>query len=229
MAPEKPALPPPGLSRPTTTPVPDEIFDLWLPHLSEAELKVLLYICRRTLGFKKDTDPIALSQLTHGIVRRDGTRLDSGSGVSESSVVRGVKGLLAKGLIVKEEQTSPSGGYATTYYGLNWRGLAPSLHGERRGAEGPVNLTPPLLASQKEQESDVTTHREIGSNALIENALRQLCKARGWPAPTRADYDVMSAAWQASGQDATTFAAALPLRTHGARSVAEAARQLGEG
>ena len=44
------------LTRPTTTPLPDEIYDLWAPQLGEAELKVLLYIVRRTLGFRKATD-----------------------------------------------------------------------------------------------------------------------------------------------------------------------------
>ena len=40
------------LKRPTTTPLPDEIFDEWAPQLGEAELKVLLYIVRRTPGFR---------------------------------------------------------------------------------------------------------------------------------------------------------------------------------
>jgi hypothetical protein len=48
----------PGFRRPTTTPVPDELFDEWLAVLSGAELKCLLYIVRRTLGFKKDADAI---------------------------------------------------------------------------------------------------------------------------------------------------------------------------
>ncbi len=41
------------LQRPTTTPVPDEIFDEWLAVLGHAELRVLLYIVRRTFGFDK--------------------------------------------------------------------------------------------------------------------------------------------------------------------------------
>ena len=41
-----PTTPPhkfPGFLRPTTTPVPDEVFDLLMNKLSGAELKVLLY------------------------------------------------------------------------------------------------------------------------------------------------------------------------------------------
>jgi hypothetical protein len=42
-----------GYTSPNYTQVPDELFDEQLPHLSGAELKVLLYIMRRTFGFKK--------------------------------------------------------------------------------------------------------------------------------------------------------------------------------
>ena len=42
-----------GYSKPNYTPVPDELFDEQLPDLSGAELKVLLYIIRRTFGFKR--------------------------------------------------------------------------------------------------------------------------------------------------------------------------------
>jgi hypothetical protein len=46
----------PGFQFPTTTPVPDEVFDVLMPQLRGAELKVLLYICRRTFGFKKASE-----------------------------------------------------------------------------------------------------------------------------------------------------------------------------
>src|SRR4051812_40692555 len=89
-----------GFSAPHYTQVPDEVFDLLLPMLSEAELKVLLYIIRRTFGFKKTADDISLSQLVTGIITKDGRRLDHGTGVSKSSAIRGVKGLIEKGVIV---------------------------------------------------------------------------------------------------------------------------------
>ena len=44
-----------GFSRPNTTPTPDEVFDVFLTQLTPAELKVLLYIIRRTYGFQKDS------------------------------------------------------------------------------------------------------------------------------------------------------------------------------
>ena len=78
-----------GFDSPRYTPTPDQIFDELLAPglLTEAELRVLLYIVRRTFGWKKELDNISLSQITGGIVRRDGTRLDWGAGVAKSSRV----------------------------------------------------------------------------------------------------------------------------------------------
>jgi hypothetical protein len=50
-----------GFLSPNYTSVPDELFDELLPELSGSELKVLLYIIRRTFGFKRDADTISLS------------------------------------------------------------------------------------------------------------------------------------------------------------------------
>lgn len=69
-----------GFSHPNYTPVPDDVFDLIAPQLTEAELRVLLYIVRRTFGFKKDSDAISLNQMIHGIKTRGGRVLDQGTG-----------------------------------------------------------------------------------------------------------------------------------------------------
>ena len=65
-----------GYSKPNYTPVPDELFDEQLPDLSGAELKVLLYIIRRTFGFKKESDNISLNQMLHGITTKEDVVLD---------------------------------------------------------------------------------------------------------------------------------------------------------
>ena len=46
----------PGFQVPNTTPIPEQLVDELLPILSGAEVKVVLYICRRTFGFKKQSD-----------------------------------------------------------------------------------------------------------------------------------------------------------------------------
>jgi phage replication O-like protein O len=108
-----------GFQSPNTTPVPDELFDELMYDLTGAELKVLLYICRRTFGFKKESDNISLSQLINGIKTRDGKVLDRGTGLSKDSVSRVVKSLEEKGIIVRNRRQSVERGYEATTYFLN--------------------------------------------------------------------------------------------------------------
>jgi hypothetical protein len=56
-----------GFISPRYTQVPDALFDELMAYLSGAELKVLLYIIRRTFGFKKESDNISLRQICNGI------------------------------------------------------------------------------------------------------------------------------------------------------------------
>lgn len=109
-----------GFSRPTYTTVPDELFDILLPTLSDAELRVLLYIVRRTFGFKRDSDTISLSQMVSGITTREGERLDSGVGLSKSSVARGLKSLREKGIILATRNSSTEKGDQPTTYRLRF-------------------------------------------------------------------------------------------------------------
>ncbi|MCL6650290.1 MAG: replication protein, partial [Chloroflexi bacterium] len=110
-----------GFSAPGYTQVPDEFFDVCLAHLSGAETKVMCYLFRRTFGWKKERDAISLSQITDGIVRRDGTRLDSGAGVSRETAASALRSLERKGLIIREPQVRPDGGTGVTVYRIRFR------------------------------------------------------------------------------------------------------------
>jgi len=101
------------------TMVPDALFDHLMAHLSGAELKVLLYIIRRTFGFKKESDSISLNQICRGITTREGQVLDQGTGLSQSTVQLALKGLLEKQAIVAWRRGSPGRGYEATAYRLN--------------------------------------------------------------------------------------------------------------
>ncbi len=89
-------------------------------HLSGAELKVALYICRRTFGFKKDHDNISLSQIANGITKKDGSILDRGTGLGKASVARAAKTLEEKGVIVRSRRQSAEKGDEPTTYTLNF-------------------------------------------------------------------------------------------------------------
>src|SRR6476661_466484 len=168
--PAKPSAPFPGFGRPNYTQVPDELFDLLMPCLSECELRVLLYIIRRTFGFKRDSDFISLSQLVDGIVTRDGQRLDFGAGVARSSAVRALKGLVEKGVIVATKRSSVQRGNETTSYALRFKDAStpdkPTLvvaqfHGETRGARSTIE--PPLVSARNPQET-VEQETALGAN-----------------------------------------------------------------
>lgn len=108
-----------GFQSPNTTQIPDDFFDHVMPHLSEAELKVLLYILRRTLGFKKERDAISYSQFLEGIKKRDGTQLDEGAGIKPTALKSALKSLEEKHLIFRVKQVAEDGGKDTTIYELN--------------------------------------------------------------------------------------------------------------
>ena len=111
-----------GFSSPTYTQVPDEVFDQLLPVLKEAEIKVLLYIIRRTFGFKKTSDDISFNQFLKGITTRNGRQLDHGCGVKSSSTLNAaLKSLEAKRIIHSRKLVDHKGAPKTTTYALRFR------------------------------------------------------------------------------------------------------------
>ncbi len=108
-----------GFRSPNYTMVPDELFDEVMADLSGAELKVLLYIIRRTYGFKKQRDDISLNQICHGITTRGGQVLDHGTGLSRSTVKVALHTLLARNIIIADHRESSQHGYEATTYQLN--------------------------------------------------------------------------------------------------------------
>src|SRR5687767_7341395 len=93
-----------GFRSPNYTQVPDELFDELLVELSGAELKTLLYIIRRTFGFKRDSDSISLSQMLHGITKHDGTPLDRGIGLSKPTLLQALRSLEERQIILTERR-----------------------------------------------------------------------------------------------------------------------------
>jgi hypothetical protein len=139
----------PGLYPPLYTQTPDVFFDWVAPFLPEIELRVLLYLIRRTLGFKKQGDQITIEQIAGGIITRDGTRLDWGAQLGERSVQRALAGLEAKGLIERHRQLDPERGWRPSYIRLRlcdqsgqaWQSRArqghpPGVQPDGRGVSG---------------------------------------------------------------------------------------------
>ncbi|MCC7106242.1 MAG: hypothetical protein IT307_13955 [Chloroflexi bacterium] len=155
-----------GFSSPNGTIVPDDVFDVLLPHLSDIELRVLLYLIRRTFGFKKDSDDISLRQIVQGITTRDGRVLDRGAGVSKPSAVKAARLLEAKGIIVRRSNSSPEKGDEASTYALRFKG-DPVLTGLTRGGkphlQGGVNA---VNTQQTDKQQTVQQQTDLDSNSL---------------------------------------------------------------
>ena len=162
-----------GFKEPGYTQVPDVLFDCLMPDLTGAELKVLLYIIRRTLGFKKNADNIALSQMLTGITRHDGVQLDRGTGLSKKTLLAAIASLEERGCIVTERRQSAEKGFEPTTYHLHWLGEPSgknytSLGGETTPRVGEETTPSPssknyaiqetVLQETEEQESRVALY-----------------------------------------------------------------------
>ncbi len=116
-----------GLYAPNTTPVPDNFFDELMPTLSGAELKVVLYIIRRTFGFKRTSDSISISQMLDGITKKNGEILDYGTGLAKSTLMVALKSLIERNIIVQKRRFDIRGGNIATEYAVNVRLAKPSI------------------------------------------------------------------------------------------------------
>ena len=67
------------------------------------ELKVILYILRHTWGFQDARKRITLDEFMKGRKRKDGSRLDGGTGLTEPTVRNGLERAEKHGFIVVEE------------------------------------------------------------------------------------------------------------------------------
>ena len=108
-----------GFRSPAYTITPDELYDELLSQLNGSELKVLLYIVRRTFGFKKKSDNISTNQIMNGIKTKDGRQLDTGTGLSNRAVINAVKTLEAKNIIIANRRIDKEKGNLPTTYSLN--------------------------------------------------------------------------------------------------------------
>lgn len=144
----------PGFSSPNGTIVPDEVFDVLMPILSDAQFRVLMYIIRRTFGFKKNSDDISLKQMVEGIRTKDGRVLDGGTGLSKSAVAKGAKDLVGMGVIEAIRNRSAERGNEPTTYRLHFRDLTklePSASGNDENPDVPSRDGSDPLVLQKDK------------------------------------------------------------------------------
>ena len=70
-----------------------------------SELKIILYVLRHTWGFGEYDDAgkrITLDEFANGRKRRDGSRLDGGTGLTPNAIKAGIKRAIRHGFLVQE-------------------------------------------------------------------------------------------------------------------------------
>lgn len=105
-----------GYRGPRFTPIPDEFLDHQLADLTSAEAKVMLFLFRKTYGYRKSGDHVSFAQLQSGTVTADGAIIDRGTGLSKATIWRALKGLQQKRLIEVYRQTTRAGDPDVNYY-----------------------------------------------------------------------------------------------------------------
>jgi len=85
------------------TPLPNALLIKLIWTRSSAAQSGVLYVLRHTYGYHETTPKaITLEEFQHGRKRRDGTRLDAGTGLSRSAVIDGLKRAVEAGLLTEE-------------------------------------------------------------------------------------------------------------------------------
>ena len=162
----QPASSPQGFRVPNTFQCPNRLVDELLPELAGSELKVLLYIIRRTFGFSKDRDDISLSQMLYGITTNDGKVLDRGVGIRDKkTLLSALNSLEAKKLIITERRSSPEKGNQPTSYCLNILLVSPeALEGK---------IPPPLGGKSPQGVGGEIPPSPWGGNPPTQNPVKQ--------------------------------------------------------
>jgi phage replication O-like protein O len=168
---------------PNSTQIPDVILDQWMADLSGAELKVVLYVARRTFGFGKESDNISLNQIASGIKKRDGTILDRGTGLSVSSVARAVKTLEEQKILIRQININDKNEHDENTYSLNlsWPGEVlpnsenpPSKNGagySQNRSTGTPKIGGGVLPKSETQETDQETDQETATTKPVAAAV----------------------------------------------------------
>jgi len=158
-------------------PIPNAYIDRYLADLSGAELKVLLAILRRTVGWRKESDEISLSQL------------EQMTGLDRKSVIKGLRGLLERGLVAQTQAAagSKAASYACVISPSTGGKIPPLASGkiplveeaEERGqwknSTTSGGKTPPLLVEKFHPQHTYTDNKQ--ESARESRALSRECES----------------------------------------------------
>ena len=155
--------------KPNFTQIPNVFFDEWLGDLGKGELKVLLYVMRRTYGFQKNKDRISLSQLQTGI-----KNLDQGTKLGRMTLMRAITNLEEIGMLkVDRENMTNMYSLNLDYVGSTKTELVPKRY--QTSTKTILEVVPKQNTQKKEKES-IQKKEENSLNFLKEIPEEQLSK-----------------------------------------------------
>src|SRR6266700_3908733 len=114
----------PGFSKPEANffRLPNEWTDITASITSLAEMKLVEYVLKHTWGYSEFdvVKKITTDEFMYGRKKKDGTRIDIGTGLSKPSVIAGLKSAVAHGLLMEETDDSDKA-RIKKYYKLKMR------------------------------------------------------------------------------------------------------------
>jgi len=153
-----------------------------LPIIETAsELKVILYVLRHTWGYQEFDimKRITIDEFQNGRKRKDGSRIDNGTGLSRHAARDGVRRAVAHGFLVQEDETYRDRGRRSHVYRLNM------LNTDIRGANSaPLTVQdrppdcqtlPPRASEFAPRSEKETTERSNGKKQEKKAAAPVIC------------------------------------------------------
>jgi len=163
------------LEVPNHTQIPNIIIDQHMSELSHAQFKVLMAICRKTIGWHKQSDYISISQIVEL------------TGVSNKTVVGAIKQLDRKGFIVTQKSK-----HATTLITINFEVTSVT------STQGSVVSTP--LSSVVSTHTKETINKEESSIPSLEDVIEYFNRNGYTTDSARKMYDYYQASVKGSRQ-----------------------------
>ena len=156
-----------------------------------SELKVIMYVLRHTWGYQEFgvTKRITLDEFQHGRKLKDGSRMDSGTGLSLNAVKNGVKQAVAHGFLVRESENHRDRGRQSHVYCLRMSNSASRVSksdilGVKDRSPDDQGLTPTLSEFTPRSEKE-TTERSNGKKQEEKAAASVICSIHNVPMKLR--------------------------------------------
>ncbi len=154
-APDNPPTTFPGFDIPRQNwfKLPNNWTDITAEITSLAELKVVEYVLKHTWGYQEygQRKRISNDEFMNGRRRKDGTRLDKGTGLSKPSVIAGLKSAIERGLLLEEVDDSDKA-RVKKYYSLR---MLTHSEDEPGNSDDDNGDTPPTPTGPEPEEGGV--------------------------------------------------------------------------